>query len=303
MTYDIIIIGSGPAGLSAAIYAERAKLNTLVIEKDYISGGQINDTYEVDNYPGLKGVSGFELATKFKEHADAIGATFVTEEVTGIEVSGDIKKVITDKNEYETRTVILAMGATHRMLGVPGEELLSGRGVSYCATCDGAFYKDKIVAVVGGGDVALEDAIFLARACKKVYVIHRRDEFRGAKQLAEKLLALPNVEVLWNTQVREIRGKDKVEDVLIYNNKKDTEATLELNGVFIAVGITPNSNNFINCVSADESGYIIADETCETNVPGVFAVGDVRKKQLRQIVTAVADGANAVTSAERYINS
>lgn len=302
MIYDVIIIGSGPAGLSAAIYAERAKLSTLVIEKEYISGGQINDTYEVDNYPGLRGISGFDLSTKFKEHADAIGATFVTEEVVSIDASADVKLVVTAEKTYETRTIIIATGAVHRHLGVPGEEDLTGMGVSYCATCDGAFYKNKRVAVVGGGDVAIEDAIFLARGCEKVYLIHRRDALRGAASLADKLFEMPNTEMLWNTQVREIKGNGKVEKLTVYNNKEDREYPLVVDGVFIAVGITPNSERFIPQLKTNEGGYIIADETCETNIPGVFAAGDVRAKQLRQIVTAVSDGANAVTSAERYLN-
>lgn len=302
MLYDCIIIGSGPAGLSAAIYGERAKLNTLVIERDYINGGQINETYEIDNYPGMKGISGFEMATKFKEHADELGVKFVTEEVTKLEMKDAVKKVITTSNTYETKTVIIATGANHRKLGAQGEEDYSGIGVSYCATCDGAFFKDKDVAVVGGGDVAIEDAIYLARTSRKVYLIHRRDELRGAKQLSEKLLSLPNVEVLWNCEVKKITGNGKVEEIIVFNNKEDKEFSLSLSGVFIAVGIAPNSQYFIPELKADESGYIIADETCETNVPGIFVAGDVRKKPLRQIVTAVADGANAITSVEKYIN-
>ncbi len=301
MTYDLIIIGSGPAGLSAAIYAQRAMLKTLVIEKEYISGGQINDTYEIDNYPGIKGVSGLDLAERMREHADEMGAEFITENVTSIE-PGDIKKVVTDNGTYETRTVIIATGATHSKLGVPGEEELGGIGVSYCATCDGAFFKNKTVAVVGGGDVALEDAIYLARTSAKVYVIHRRDEFRGARALAGRLMELPNVEILWNTQVRSINGTGRVEDITIYNNKEDKESTLNVDGVFIAVGIKPNSETFASLVDTNEGGYIVADETCATSVEGIFAAGDVRLKQLRQIVTAVSDGANAVTSAERLLN-
>lgn len=302
MIYDCIIIGSGPAGLSAAIYGERAKLNTLVIERDYINGGQINETYEIDNYPGMKGISGFEMANKFKEHADALGVSFVTEEVIKIEMNDTIKKVITNDNTYETRTVVIATGANHRKLDAEGEEDYSGIGVSYCATCDGAFFKEKNVAVVGGGDVAIEDAIYLARTSKKVYLIHRRDELRGAKNLADKLFALPNVEVLWNCEVKKISGKGKVEEILLYNNKEEKETHLSVDGVFIAVGIAPNSEYFVPELEADEAGYIMADETCVTNIPGVFVAGDVRKKALRQIVTAVADGANAITSVEKYIN-
>ena len=301
MVYDVIIIGSGPAGLSAAIYAQRAMLKTIVIEKDYISGGQVNDTYEIDNYPGHKGISGFDLAEKMREHADAMGAEFVTDNVTSVRSNGENKTVITENGSYDTRTVIIASGATHSKLGVPGEEELSGMGVSYCATCDGAFFKDKTVAVVGGGDVALEDAIYLARTSSKVYVIHRRDEFRGARVLSERLLEMPNVEVLWNTEVKSIKGNGRVDRLDIFNNKENKESELPVDGVFIAVGIKPNSEVFASCVEIDSAGYIIADETCATGTEGIFAAGDVRRKQLRQIVTAVADGANAVTSAEKLI--
>ena len=303
MIYDIIIIGSGPAGLAAAIYGERAKLNTLVIEKDYISGGQVNDTYEIDNYPGLKGVSGFELANKFKEHADALRAHFVTEEIVEAELQGQVKLVKTTSNTYEARTVIIATGARHKELGAKGENDYAGIGVSYCATCDGAFFKDKVVTVVGGGDVAVEDAIFLARGSRKVYLVHRREELRAAKQLCEKLFSLDNVEILWNSEVREISGQGKVQQLKIYNNKECSEYDLNTDGLFVAVGIEPNSSVFAKELKLDDLGYIVAGENCETNIPGVFAAGDVRKKQLRQVVTAVADGANAVTSAEKYINS
>lgn len=303
MIYDIIIIGSGPAGLAAAIYGERAKLNTLVIEKDYISGGQVNDTYEIDNYPGLKGVSGFELANKFKEHADALGAHFVTEEIVEAELQGQVKLVKTTSNTYEARSVIIATGARHKELGAKGENDYAGIGVSYCATCDGAFFKDKVVTVVGGGDVAVEDAIFLARGSRKVYLVHRREELRAAKQLCEKLFSLDNVEILWNSEVREISGQGKVQQLKIYNNKECSEYDLNTDGLFVAVGIEPNSSVFAKELKLDDLGYIVAGENCETNIPGVFAAGDVRKKQLRQVVTAVADGANAVTSAEKYINS
>lgn len=303
MVYDIIIIGSGPAGLTAAIYGERAKLNTLVIEKDYISGGQVNDTYEIDNYPGLKGESGFGLANKFREHADALGASIVTEEIIGAKLQGKIKTVKTISNTYEAKTVIIATGAKHKELGAKGESDYAGIGVSYCATCDGAFFKDKTVAVVGGGDAAVEDAIFLARGSKKVYLIHRRNQLRAAKKLCEKLLSLDNVEVLWNSEVREISGQGKVQQVKIYNNKEESEYDLNTDGLFVAVGIEPNSSIFANELAMDEAGYVFAGEDCETNISGVFVAGDVRRKALRQIVTAVADGANAVTSAEKYINS
>ena len=199
--YDLLIIGSGPAGLAAAIYARRARLKAAVIEKEMVSGGQVLTTYEVDNYPGLPGMGGFELGTKFREHADGLGAEFIEDEVKEIRDLGSSKEVICQGGVYEGRTVIIATGAVHRHLDVPGEDRLAGAGVSYCATCDGAFFRNKVTAVVGGGDVALEDAIFLSRICEKVYVIHRRDEFRGAKSLQETLFSLENVEVIWDTVV------------------------------------------------------------------------------------------------------
>lgn len=301
--FDIIIIGSGPAGLAAAIYAQRAMLDTLVIEKLPMSGGQILNTYEVDNYPGMSKTSGFDLGTKFREHADALGCKIVTENVKQIEEHEDRKVVITNKAVHEAKCIILATGASHRQLGVPGEEKLIGMGVSYCATCDGAFFKDKTTAVVGGGDVALEDALFLARICKKVYVVHRRDEFRGAKVLQEKVLAASNIEVLWDTTVQEIRGEEQVTEILLYNKKTALTSAVSVDGIFIAVGIVPNTSLYKEIVPMDEGGYVIAGEDCATQKAGFYAVGDLRTKQLRQVVTAAADGANAVTSAERYLNT
>ena len=298
--FDTVIIGSGPAGLAAAIYAERAELKAIVIEKNVVSGGQVLTTYEVDNYPGSRGIGGFDLGMKFREHADGLGATFVEDEVLKIEADGEIKKVICENDTYETKTVIIATGASHRELGVPGEEELAGLGVSYCATCDGAFFKNKTTAVVGGGDVALEDAIFLARLCKKVYLIHRRDELRGAKSLQKKLFSLDNVEMVWDSVVDEIKGSDHVESVSVSNVKTKEKKDLQVDGVFIAVGISPNTQGFEG-LARMENGYFVAGEDCATSVPGIFAAGDVRTKQLRQIVTAVSDGANAVTSVERYL--
>ena len=205
--YDLIIIGSGPAGLTAAIYATRAKLDFIIIEQNFMSGGQVVNTYEVDNYPATPGINGMDLSMKMREHAEGLGAVFVTEAVTSVDLTGDVKKVVTMDNEYEAKTVILATGAEHRKLGIPGELELAGMGVSYCATCDGAFFRGKDVAVVGGGDVAVEDAIFLARLCNKVYVIHRRDELRAAKVLQDRLLSLPNVEMCWSYHAKSIEGE------------------------------------------------------------------------------------------------
>ncbi|MBQ8987687.1 MAG: thioredoxin-disulfide reductase [Lachnospiraceae bacterium] len=299
--YDLIIIGAGPAGLSAAIYASRARLNAIVIEQNYVNGGQIIDTYEIDNYPGLPGLSGMDLAMKMAEHAEKLGVETVNAFVQSLDLNGPVKKVITDEGTYEAKAVIIASGATHSKLGAQGENQYAGMGVSYCATCDGAFYRGKDVLVVGGGDVAVEDAIFLARGCNKVYVVHRRDELRAAKVLQESLLSLPNVEMVWNSNLKSITGGMKVENATVVNKLDQTERTIPVSGVFIAVGITPRSEFARNHVDMDEKGYIVANETGATSVPGVFAAGDVRTKQLRQVVTAVADGANAVTSVEKYL--
>lgn len=302
--YDLIIIGSGPAGLSAAIYAQRAVLNTLVIEKSVMSGGQVLNTYEVDNYPGYKGINGFDLGMKLREHADELGSKFVEEDVKEIQVEDNVKKVITDKETYETKTIIIATGARYRKLDVPGEAEFSGMGVSYCATCDGAFFRNKTTCVAGGGDVAVEDAIFLARMCEKVYVIHRRDEFRAAKSLQDKLFSLENVEIIWDSNVKEIKGEGgKVNAIEIFNVKTKEERIIETNGVFIAVGIIPNSDEFEGAVAMNEQKYIIAGEECITNVDGIYAAGDIRTKMLRQIITAASDGANAVTSVQNYLNT
>lgn len=298
--YDLIIIGSGPAGLSAAVYGRRAGFSTLVIEKNPMSGGQVLNTYEVDNYLGLPGINGFDMGMKFREHAEKMQAEFVEADVTGIRDEGDYKTVQTSEGNYEGKAVIIASGAVHSHLGVPGEEELSGMGVSYCATCDGAFFRGKTTAVIGGGDVAIEDAIFLARLCKKVYVVHRRDELRGAKSLQKKLFSLDNVEMVWDSVAERIEGENKVERLVVSNVKTGETRELELQGVFIAVGISPNSAAFEGTVEM-ENGYIRAGEDCASSCPGIFAAGDVRTKGLRQIVTAVADGANAITAVERYL--
>ena len=300
--YDLIIIGSGPAGLAAAVYAQRAKLDTLVVEKAMVSGGQVLTTYEVDNYPGLPGIGGYDLGIKFREHADRLGARFVEDEVLNIQDGGKgaIKGVVCQGNTYEARSLILATGAVHRKLGVPGEEELAGAGVSYCATCDGAFFRNKVTAVIGGGDVAVEDAIFLARMCSKVYLIHRRNELRAAKSLQENLLSLDNVEVIWDTVADSINGDGMVKSLSLTNVKNGQKREVDVQGVFIAVGITPESRAFDGLVDMDH-GYIRAGEDTVTSAPGIFAAGDVRTKPLRQIITAAADGANAITSVERYL--
>lgn len=306
--HDLIIIGAGPAGLSAAIYASRAELDYILIEENFVNGGQIIDTYEIDNYPGLPGLSGMDLAQRMADHAEKLGAEVINASVEGLDLEGKIKKVITDEGTFEARAVIIASGAAHSHLGVPGEEALAGRGVSYCATCDGAFYRGKTTVVVGGGDVAVEDAIFLARGCEKVYVVHRRDELRAVKTLQTALFALPNVEMVWDSNLKSINEGSadsgtagKVTSVTVVNKNDGSERVIDADGVFIAVGITPRSGFVGTGIETNAGHYIVAGETCETNVPGVFAAGDVRAKQLRQVVTAVADGANAVTSVQRYL--
>lgn len=299
--YDLIIIGSGPAGLGAAVYGRRAGLSTLVIEKNPMSGGQVLNTYEVDNYLGLPGMNGFDMGMKFREHAEKMEAKFMEADVSGIEDNGDYKTVFTSEGELQGRSVIIASGATHSHLGVPGEEELSGMGVSYCATCDGAFFRGKDVAVVGGGDVAVEDAIFLARICRKVYLIHRRDSLRAARSLQKAMMAMENVEICWDSVVESINGEDGVTDISVRSKKTGELGKLEVQGVFIAVGIRPNSEPFVGNIAADERGYLIAGEDCATSMPGVFAAGDIRTKKLRQIVTAVADGANAVEGAQEFL--
>lgn len=302
--YDLIIIGSGPAGLSAAVYGKRAGLDLLVIEENPMSGGQVLNTYEVDNYLGMPGMNGFDMGMKFKEHADTSGAQFQTAHVAEIIDEGHKKIVkIADGTSFEARTLILATGAQHKLLGASGEETYKGKGVSYCATCDGAFFRKKDVAVVGGGDVAVEDAIYLSRMCSKVYLIHRRDSLRAAKGLQDKLKMCENVEVLWDRTVQDIYGSDVVEGVKLSHVKEKTEENLAVEGVFIAVGMHPNTEAFQGIVSCDEQGYVMAGEDCATQTPGIFAAGDLRTKQVRQIVTAVADGACAVASVERYLTA
>ena len=302
--YDLIIIGAGPAGLAAAVYAARAELDFIVLEKEIMSGGQIINTYEVDNYPGLYHMGGFDLAMKFREHADALGTSFVSGEAKCIEsIPGGKRVVLSDGTMYEAKTLIVSGGAKHRHLGSPGEERLAGSGVSYCATCDGAFFRNKEVAVVGGGDVAVEDALFLARMCKKVYVIHRRDTFRAAKTLVSKLVTAENVEIIYDSVVKEIKGSTKVEAVLLENKNTKEEKEIALDGIFIAVGMLPETAIYSDALTLDEGGYIVADETGRTSDPAIFAAGDIRTKQLRQVVTAAADGANAVWSVEHYLQT
>ena len=301
--YDVIIIGAGPAGMSAAVYGVRAGLSVLMLDKAGMAGGQILNTYEVENYLGYSSISGFELGMKFKEHAEHFGITVTNGTVKKIIDQDKYKLVETEEGNYIGKTVVLATGASHAKLLVPGEEEFSGMGVSYCATCDGAFFRNRTVAVVGGSDVAVEDAIFLARACEKVYLIHRRDRLRAAKRLQEALIKLPNVEIIWNTTVTKINGEDTVESLELSNKETKETSTLLVDGVFIAVGMKPNTKMLTGLVDMDENGYIIAGEDCATSNPAIFAAGDLRTKKLRQIVTAVADGASAIAGCEAYLST
>jgi thioredoxin reductase (NADPH) len=301
MMYDLVIIGSGPAGLSAAVYAKRACLDLVVLEKEPMGGGQIITTEQVDNYLGLPGIGGFELAQQFEDHARNLDVPFkegVVEELVKVENGWKLR--LQSGEALESKTVLLATGAVHRKLGVSGEDALSGMGVSYCATCDGAFFRDKTVAVVGGGDVALEDALYLAKSCQHVYLIHRRKGLRAAKVLQERVFASEKITFLPDNIVQEIHGTQKVEGITILDKETDIASELALDGVFLAVGMDPRSE-LVKGIAKTEKGYVCADETGITTQPGLFVAGDVRTKPLRQIVTAVSDGANAVTSITEYL--
>ena len=305
--YDVIIIGSGPAGLGAALYGKRAMLEVAVVEKAGFSGGQVVSTSDVDNYLGLQGINGFDMAINFRGHVDNFGAEFVDGEILNIEKDKDKDDIFNvhfaDDKKMRTKTIILAMGAEHSKLYIPGEKEYTGKGVSYCATCDGAFYKDKIVSVIGGGDVALEDAIYLSKLARKVYIIHRRDTFRGAKLLQDKLFNTENIEFIKDTVLTEIKGEDKVNKLLIKNVKDESTIEIDVDGCFIAIGMKPNTEIVKGLVNLDEKGYICAGEDGVTSEEGIFVAGDIRTKKLRQIITAVADGANCITSVEEYLNT
>ena len=299
--YDLVIIGSGPAGLSAAVYAKRACLSVLVIEKEAFAGGQMVYTEEVDNYLGLNAKSGFELAESFKQHALDLDVSFAEGAVEKIvPKDGQWSLHMESGEDIETKTVLLATGATHRKLGVPGEENFAGVGVSYCATCDGAFFQGKSVAVVGGGDVALEDALYLANICEHVYLIHRRNELRGTKVLQNQVFANEKITFIGESEVTAIIGDKQVSGISVHNKVIDETKELSVAGVFIAVGMEPQSDLYAPLLSL-EHGYVPAGEDCATEKDGLYVAGDVRTKRLRQIVTAVADGANAVHSIQEYL--
>lgn len=299
---DITIIGAGPAGLTAGIYAARAGHSVAIIENG-IYGGQVANTNEIENYPGFEKISGAELAINIYNQAVSCGAEILFEDVVQAKLDEKIKTVKTNKSEYASKCVIIANGTKRRKLNCEGEDRLNGKGVSYCATCDGAFFRGKDVLVVGGGNTALEDALFLSNNCNKVYIAHRRDEFRGEKYLVDAVKSKANIEILYSHVVDKIQGEDKVENVTVKNVKDNKQSTISVNGVFVAVGTIPNNDIFKESLELDKAGYIITDENCKTNANGVYAAGDTRKKQVRQIVTAVADGAVSAVMASSYINS
>lgn len=296
--YDVIVIGGGPGGMTAALYSLRAGRKTLIFEEKTF-GGQMAETPVIENMPGSPDAEGWELSMTFSGQMEKLGPEICYEKVTKIEPQGDYTQVCTEKNCYQARKVILAMGVRRNKLGIPGEEKFSGRGVGWCAVCDGAFYRGKTVAVVGGGNTALEDALYLAGICEKVYLLVRRDSFRGAQVLIDRVLAQKNIEVMFEATVKEIQGDSKVTGITL--EQRGLKKELTLSGLFEAIGLSPDKGLYETVVETDSNGYIVAGEDCRTSVPGIFAVGDVRTKEIRQIVTAIADGAIAAELSGREL--
>lgn len=302
MKYDVLILGGGPAGLAAALYAKRAGVSVLVLERS-IYGGQVTNTPTVENYPGILNISGVDLAMALYEQVTGLGIEVRLEEPVSYQLDAPAKAVATARGLYEAKAVIVANGVKRRTLGCPGEERLAGRGVSYCATCDGAFFQGVEVAIVGGGNTALEDALFLSNNCAAVHLIHRRDQFRGSSILAEAVKKRQNIHLHLNSVVEEITGEEKVAGARLRDVTTGEETRLELSGVFVAVGLAPDNAAFAGQLALDGAGYIQAGEDCRTNLAGVFAAGDTRTKEVRQIITAAADGAVAALGAANYVNS
>ena len=300
--YDVVIIGGGPGGYTAALYAARANLTVLLLEK-LTPGGQMGTTDVIDNYPGFpEGINGFELAMQMKQGAERFGVETKLSEVLSVDLTGAVKQIRTADGTYQAKTVVLASGAHPRELGLAEERELRGRGVSYCATCDGMFYRGKTVVVVGGGNTAAADVLYLSKLCKKVYLVHRRDTLRASKVYLDPLQKAENVEFVWDSEVQEILQDGKVQGVLVRNKKSGEKTELSCDGLFVAVGYLPNTGLFRSQVETDEAGYVLADETTRTSLPGVYAVGDLRRKPLRQVVTAAADGAVAAHFIEEYLS-
>jgi len=300
--YDILVIGGGPAGMTAAIYTRRAGKSVLVLEA-LSCGGQILNTPDIENYPVEAHISGFDFSQKVYEQAKGLGAEFAFEKAVEIRRQDGALAVVTAKGTYQAKAVILATGSENRKLGVEDEDRLVGKGVSYCATCDGNFYRNKVVAVVGGGNTALEDALYMADIARQVYLIHRRDSFRGEETTVERLKARENVEFVYNSTVTRLNAEKRLRSIEVTNKLDGSVRTIELNGLFVAVGRVPENQNFANLVELDESGYVLAGEDCHTSAEGIFVAGDNRAKALRQLVTATADGAMAATEAVKYVNS
>lgn len=302
MLYDVIVIGGGPAGYTCALYAARANLNVLVLEK-LAPGGQMATTDRVDNYPGFPdGVEGFELAMSMKKGAERFGAVSQMADVTEVKLQGDIKEICAGGKQLQARTVVLASGARPRELGLPGEKELRGRGVSYCATCDGMFYRGKTVVVVGGGDTACADALYLSRLCQKVIVVHRRDKLRASAAYQKPLLEAGNVEFIWDSEVTALEYADILTGAYLRNKKTGAQTLIACSGLFVAIGQVPETGLFAGQIDLDPAGYVLAGEDTRTNLPGIFCAGDLRAKPLRQIVTACADGAVAAQAAEEYLS-
>ncbi|MCA1927483.1 MAG: thioredoxin-disulfide reductase [Calditerrivibrio sp.] len=301
--YDVVIIGGGPAGLTSGIYAARDNLKTLILEKNY-PGGQVAITEVIENYPGFpEGISGGDLTDQMYKHALHFGVQVKNGECCGIEFDGNIKIVSLKHNDLKikTKSLIIAAGARPKNLEIPGEAKFLGKGISFCATCDGAFYRGKTVAVIGGGDSAVEEAHYLTRFAEKVYIVHRRDKFRAAKILQDRVFSNPKIEVVWNAQLVKVNGETKVESLTILDKVKNIELDLKIDGIFVFIGWVADTEHFRGVLDMDESGFIRSDESCKTCVPGIFVAGDVRTKELRQVVTAVSDGAMAAKTAEKYI--
>ena len=298
---DLIIIGAAPAGLTAGLYAARARLKTVLLER-LSPGGQIITTDMVENYPGFPdGISGFELVDRMRRQAERFGLEILIQDVRQLILSREKKVVITDSSQYEAKAVILACGATPRKIGIEGEESLTGKGVSYCATCDGPFFRDQEVAVIGGGDTAVEEALFLTKFVSKVHLIHRRDELRATKLLRERAITSEKINLIWDTIPTRIKGNTVVEGIDLKNVKTGGESHLPVEGVFVFIGYSPNNELFNGQLELDEQGFVLTNDDMETSIPGVFAAGDIRSKLLRQVVTAVGEGATAAFAAERYI--
>ncbi len=299
--YDLIIIGGGPAGLSAAIYAARGNLKTAIIDKSML-GGQVSNTLEIENYPGFPNIGGFELMEKFEEHADKFNIDKYTfQEIVRVDLCSDIKTIETLEYSLKSKTVIIATGAQARKLGVPGEEEFAGRGVSYCAVCDGAFFKDKVVSVIGGGNAAVEEALYLTKFASSVNIIHRRDCLRADKLYQERAINNPKIGFIWNTVIKEIKGENSVNTIVLENVKTGEISEIQTDGVFPYIGFSPNSELFRDQIQLDAAGFIITDINLETSCKGVYAAGDIRVTPLRQVITSAADGALSATSAIKYI--